>query len=65
MNVEEKYPKDFQEFLAQFSDENACWHYLIDIRGLKDIFVYNVNQGTIGLLQNIKSIVQTVVRNFR
>lgn len=32
MKIEEKYPKDFQEFLAQFPDENACWHYLIDIR---------------------------------
>jgi transposase-like protein len=32
MNAEEKYPKDFQEFLAQFSDERACWQYLIDIR---------------------------------
>ena len=29
---EEKYPKDFQEFLAQFPDENACWHFLIDTR---------------------------------
>jgi transposase-like protein len=32
MNAEEKYPKDFQEFLAQFPDERACWQYLIDIR---------------------------------
>jgi len=32
MKIEEKYPKDFQEFLAQFPDENACWYYLIDIR---------------------------------
>jgi transposase-like protein len=32
MKIEEKYPKDFQEFLAQFPDENACWQYLIDIR---------------------------------
>ena len=32
MKIEEKYPKDFQEFLAQFSDENSCWHYLIDTR---------------------------------
>jgi len=32
MKLEEKYPKDFQEFLALFSDENACWHYLIDTR---------------------------------
>ena len=32
MNKEEFYPKDFQEFLAQFPDETACWHYLIDIR---------------------------------
>jgi len=32
MKIDEKYPKDFQEFLAQFSDEKACWHYLIDMR---------------------------------
>lgn len=32
MNDEEKYPKNFQEFLVQFSDENACWHYLIETR---------------------------------
>jgi len=32
MKIEEKYPKDFQEFLAQFPDDNACWHYLIDTR---------------------------------
>jgi len=32
MNIEEKYPKDFQEFLSQFPDEKACWQYLIDIR---------------------------------
>jgi len=32
MKIDEKYPKDFQEFLAQFSDEKACWHYLIDVR---------------------------------
>ena len=28
----EKYPKDFQEFLSQFPDENSCWHYLMDTR---------------------------------
>ena len=32
MTIEEKYPKDFQEFLAQFPDEKSCWQYLIDIR---------------------------------
>lgn len=32
MKIDEKYPKDFQEFLAQFPDEKACWHYLIDMR---------------------------------
>jgi len=29
---EEQYPKDFQEFLAQFPDEKSCWQYLIEIR---------------------------------
>jgi len=32
MKAVEKYPRHFQEFLAQFPDEKACWHYLIDIR---------------------------------
>jgi hypothetical protein len=32
MTIEEKYPKDFQEFLSQFPDEKSCWQYLIDIR---------------------------------
>lgn len=32
MKAEEKYPKDFQEFLAQFPDENSCWNYLINMR---------------------------------
>jgi len=32
MKIEEKYPKNFQEFLAQFPDEKSCWQYLIDIR---------------------------------
>ena len=41
MNIEEKYrvlctqykyPRHFQEFLAQFPDERSCWQYLIDIR---------------------------------
>jgi len=32
LGTQYKYPKDFQEFLAQFPDEKACWQYLIDIR---------------------------------
>lgn len=32
MNVKEQYPKDFQEFLVFFKDENACWDYIIDVR---------------------------------
>jgi transposase-like protein len=32
MKTNEQYPKDFQEFLIQFPDENACWRYLIDFR---------------------------------
>jgi len=32
MNTEEKYPKDFQEFLAEFKDEEACRRYLFDMR---------------------------------
>jgi hypothetical protein len=32
MKSSENYPRDFQEFLAQFPDERSCWHYLIGIR---------------------------------
>ena len=32
MKTDEKYPKHFQEFLAQFPDEQSCWRYLIEIR---------------------------------
>jgi len=32
MKKDEKYPRHFQEFLAQFPDERSCWQYLIDIR---------------------------------
>ena len=32
MKTEEKYPRDFQEFLEQFKDEEACRKYLFDIR---------------------------------
>jgi len=32
MKIDEKYPKNFQEFLSQFPDERSCWQYLIAIR---------------------------------
>ena len=32
MEIAEKYPKNFQEFLVQFPDEKACWQYLIEMR---------------------------------
>ena len=35
MKKDDKYPLYFQEFLAQFSNENSCWHYLIDTRWLE------------------------------
>jgi len=28
MAKEERYPKDFQEFLAQFKNEDDCWDYI-------------------------------------
>lgn len=28
----EKYPKDFQEFLAFFTSENDCWNYIFELR---------------------------------
>jgi Zn ribbon nucleic-acid-binding protein len=32
MNTEENYPKNFQEFLARFNDEDACRQYLFEMR---------------------------------
>ena len=32
MNAEEIYPRDFQEFLAQFKDEDSCRSYLFTMR---------------------------------
>ncbi len=32
MRNEEKYPKDFQEFLYQFRNDNDCWNYLFQMR---------------------------------
>lgn len=32
MNNNEQYPKHFQEFLAQFRNEEDCWNYIFEIR---------------------------------
>lgn len=32
MQTEELYPKDFQEFLAQFKSEDDCWDYIFQMR---------------------------------
>jgi len=32
MTNNEQYPKDFQEFLAQFKNEDDCWNYIFDVR---------------------------------
>ena len=32
MITKENYPKDFQEFLAQFKDEESCRQYLFEMR---------------------------------
>ena len=32
MQFEEKYPRDFQEFLQQFRTDDDCWHYLFEMR---------------------------------
>lgn len=32
MIAQERYPKDFQEFLHQFKTEDDCWNYLFEIR---------------------------------
>lgn len=32
MQTEELYPKDFQEFLAQYKSEDDCWDYIFQMR---------------------------------
>ena len=32
MAIKEQYPKDFQEFLAQFKCEADCWDYIFAVR---------------------------------
>jgi len=32
MNTNEHYPKDFQEFLMQFKNEEDCWNYIFELR---------------------------------
>lgn len=32
MNIDIKYPKDFQEFLIQFPNEDSCWQYIKELR---------------------------------
>jgi transposase-like protein len=32
MSIVEKYPKDFQEFLLQFRNDDDCWNYLFEMR---------------------------------
>ena len=32
MSITEQYPRHFQEFLAQFKNENDCWDYIFQIR---------------------------------
>jgi len=32
MEKEERYPKDFQEFLAEFKSEDDCWNYIFWLR---------------------------------
>jgi transposase-like protein len=32
MSIIEQYPRHFQEFLAQFKNENDCWNYIFQIR---------------------------------
>ena len=28
MEITERYPKDFQEFLSQFKSDDDCWDYI-------------------------------------
>jgi hypothetical protein len=32
MDIIERYPRDFQEFLQQFKSEEDCWNYIYEIR---------------------------------
>jgi len=43
MNTNEHYPKDFQEFIMQFKNEEDCWKYIYEMRCRMVIFVLNAN----------------------
>lgn len=32
MNINEQYPRDFQEFLVQFKNDEDCWNYIFKMR---------------------------------
>lgn len=32
MNTNEQYPRDFQEFLVQFKNDEDCWNYIFEMR---------------------------------
>ena len=32
MEITERYPKDFQEFLSQFKTDDDCWDYIFWIK---------------------------------
>jgi len=40
----EHYPKDFQEFLAQFRSEDDCWKYIFEIRWLNGFICSKCNR---------------------
>lgn len=45
MEIEERYPKDFQEFLSQFKSEDDCWEYIFWIRWPNGYVCPNCNSG--------------------
>ena len=46
METEEKYPKNFQDFLEQFKDEESCRKYLFDIRWQNGFICPKCNNNT-------------------
>lgn len=46
MIADEKYPKDFQEFLLQFSTEKDCWNYLFEMRWANGFICPKCGDGT-------------------
>jgi len=43
MEITERYPKDFQEFLSQFKSDDDCWDYIFWIKWPNGFVCSNCN----------------------